>query len=107
MTPLTAALEDSNPAILNWFRDASPVPRMGETSDLTPMICYLLSDAASFTTGADMLVTGKFPLSNVVSSGFSLLLCCFFRGEEVGMASCGVSGRYMILVVQVVAELMY
>lgn len=24
------------------------------------MVCYLLSDAAAFTTGADMLITGEF-----------------------------------------------
>ncbi|KAK1144387.1 hypothetical protein N8T08_005540 [Aspergillus melleus] len=36
----------------------APLQRLGVPDDLTPMVCYLLSDAASFTTGADMLVTG-------------------------------------------------
>jgi len=58
MTPMTAALEESNPEILHWFRDGAPVGRLGVPQDLSPMVCYLLSDAGSFTTGADMLVTG-------------------------------------------------
>lgn len=64
MTPMTAALEESNPSILNFFRDAAPVGRLGIPQDLSPMVCYLLSDAASFTTGTDMLISGMYlPLS--------------------------------------------
>ena len=60
MTPMTAALEDLNPAILNFFRDAAPVGRLGVPQDLSPMVCYLLSDAGSFTTGADFLISGMY-----------------------------------------------
>lgn len=57
-TPLLARLEGEKRAILDWYRDGAPLQRLGLPEDLTPMVCYLLSDAASFTTGADMLVTG-------------------------------------------------
>ncbi|UPL00215.1 hypothetical protein LCI18_011149 [Fusarium solani-melongenae] len=57
-TPLLARLEGEKRAILDWYRDGSPLQRLGVPEDLTPMVCYLLSDAAAFTTGADMLVTG-------------------------------------------------
>ena len=60
MSPMTAALETENPAILNWFRDASAVGRLGVPQDLSPIVCYLLSDAGSFTTGADFIISGMF-----------------------------------------------
>ena len=60
MTPMTAALETENPAILDWFRDAAAVGRLGVPQDLSPMVCYLLSDAGSFTTGADFIISGEF-----------------------------------------------
>lgn len=52
-------MEGERRAILDWYRDGAPLQRLGLPEDLTPMVCYLLSDAAAFTTGADMLVTGK------------------------------------------------
>ncbi|CAG8945891.1 unnamed protein product [Penicillium salamii] len=57
-TPLLARLQGEKRAILDWYRDRAPLQRLGVPEDLTPMVCYLLSDAAAFTTGADMLVTG-------------------------------------------------
>jgi NAD(P)-dependent dehydrogenase (short-subunit alcohol dehydrogenase family) len=62
-TPLLARLEGEKRAILDWYRDGSPLQRLGVPEDLTPMVCYLLSDAAAFTTGADMLVTGQSMIS--------------------------------------------
>lgn len=44
---------------MEWFAKAAPVGRLGLPADITPMVCYLLSDAGSFNTGADMVVTGK------------------------------------------------
>lgn len=58
-TPLLARLQGEKRAILDWYRDGAPLQRLGVPEDLTPMVCYLLSDAAAFTTGADMLVTGS------------------------------------------------
>ncbi|KAH8434538.1 SDR family NAD(P)-dependent oxidoreductase [Aspergillus melleus] len=57
-TPLLARLEGEKRATLDWYKEGAPLQRLGIPEDLTPMVCYLLSDAASFTTGADMLVTG-------------------------------------------------
>ncbi|KAK3055294.1 hypothetical protein LTR09_003847 [Extremus antarcticus] len=34
MTPMTAALETDNPAILNFYRDSAPVGRLGTPQDL-------------------------------------------------------------------------
>jgi NAD(P)-dependent dehydrogenase (short-subunit alcohol dehydrogenase family) len=59
-TPLLARLQGEKRAILDWYENGSPLQRLGVPEDLTPMVCYLLSDAAAFTTGADMLVTGMF-----------------------------------------------
>ncbi|KAJ3530323.1 hypothetical protein NM208_g9372 [Fusarium decemcellulare] len=57
-TPLLARLQGEKRAILDWYQNGAAVQRLGVPEDLTPMVCYLLSDAAAFTTGADMLVTG-------------------------------------------------
>ncbi|KAM0219155.1 hypothetical protein ACHAQD_006677 [Fusarium lateritium] len=57
-TPLLARLQGEKRAILDWYANGAPVQRLGVPEDLTPMVCYLLSDASSFTTGTDMLVTG-------------------------------------------------
>ncbi|KAI9041758.1 SDR family NAD(P)-dependent oxidoreductase [Aspergillus affinis] len=58
MTPLLARLQGEKRVTLDWYREGAPLQRLGVPEDLTPMVCYLLSDAAAFTTGADMLVTG-------------------------------------------------
>lgn len=57
-SPMTAALQDEYPSLFQMFNNAAPVGRMGVPEDLTPMITYLLGDAASFTTGADFPITG-------------------------------------------------
>lgn len=59
-TPLLRRLEGEKRAILDWYRNGAPLGRLGVPEDLTPMVCYLLSDAAAFTTGADFLVTGEY-----------------------------------------------
>ena len=46
------------PRLTNMYHNAPPVRRIGQPSDLTPLVCYLLSDASTFTTGSDFLVTG-------------------------------------------------
>lgn len=60
-TPLLKRLESSpeKRAILDFYRHGAPLGRLGTPEDLTPMVTYLLSDAASFTTGGDFLVTGE------------------------------------------------
>jgi sorbose reductase len=46
------------PRLTDMYHNAPPVRRIGQPSDLTPLVCYLLSDASAFTTGSDFLVTG-------------------------------------------------
>lgn len=59
---MVKALEVTNPATLEFFKTEAPVRRMGVPEDLTPLVCYLLSDASSFVTGSDMLITGSWEL---------------------------------------------
>lgn len=40
------------------FNEAAPVARIGIPQDLTPQVVLLLSDASSFTTGTDVLISG-------------------------------------------------
>jgi NAD(P)-dependent dehydrogenase (short-subunit alcohol dehydrogenase family) len=56
---MTAGLGETFPELVDWFRDAAPVGRLGVPQDLSPMVCHLLSDAGSFITGSDILITGK------------------------------------------------
>lgn len=58
LSPMTNALKIDYPHLLNMFENAAPLKRIGVPEDLTPIVTYLLSDASSFTTGADHLVTG-------------------------------------------------
>lgn len=46
------------PKLTDAYHNSPPVRRIGQPSDLTPLVCYLLSDASTFTTGSDFLVTG-------------------------------------------------
>jgi len=46
------------PRLTDMYHHAPPVRRIGQPSDLTPVVAYLLSDAAGFTTGADFVITG-------------------------------------------------
>ncbi|ETS78827.1 hypothetical protein PFICI_08680 [Pestalotiopsis fici W106-1] len=56
-TPLLARLEGEKRDIPDWHQNGAPFQRLGLPKDLTPMVCYLLSDASASTTGADMLIT--------------------------------------------------
>lgn len=46
------------PKLNDVYTNAPPVKRIGQPSDLTPIVAYLLSDASTFTTGSDFLITG-------------------------------------------------
>lgn len=58
---MTQALDQTNPSLVKWFKNAAPVGRLGVPQDLSPTVCHLLSDAGSFITGSDILITGRFP----------------------------------------------
>ena len=57
-SPMTAGLGETFPELVDWFRDAAPVGRLGVPQDLSPTVCHLLSDAGSFISGSDILITG-------------------------------------------------
>lgn len=57
-SPMTAALQVEYPHLYHMFSNAAPAGRCGVPEDLTPIVTYLLGDAASFTTGADIPITG-------------------------------------------------
>jgi len=46
------------PKLTDMYHNAPPVKRIGQPSDLTPIVTYLLSDASTFTTGSDFPITG-------------------------------------------------
>ncbi|KEF62488.1 uncharacterized protein A1O9_00461 [Exophiala aquamarina CBS 119918] len=55
---MTAGLAVTNPEIISAFTSAVPLQRLGAREDLKTIVGYLLSDAAAYTTGSDILVTG-------------------------------------------------
>jgi len=57
-SPMTEALRETHPVLVDMFDHASPVGRIGQPSDLTPAVAWLLSDASEFTTGSDIVITG-------------------------------------------------
>ena len=79
-TPLLKRLEASpeKRAILDFYRYGAPLQRLGVPEDLTPMVTYLLSDAAAFTTGGDFLVTGE-----LAESAFSCVMMMTDGGLQV------------------------
>lgn len=60
MTEMTKQIGDAE-MIQHWL-DISPINRLGEEKDLGGAVVYLLSDAANFTTGAEILMDGAFTL---------------------------------------------
>jgi citronellol/citronellal dehydrogenase len=46
------------------FRNAVPLGRMGTESEIAAVVCFLLSDAASYITGTEIRIDGGAPLAN-------------------------------------------
>ncbi len=57
-TDMTHELGLRDPEKLSVFESAAPMKRMGDRKDLKGIVGYLLTDAAAYTTGADIEVTG-------------------------------------------------
>lgn len=57
-TEMTKGLALTQPELLPIFNSAAPLGRIGDRADLKAVVGYLLSDAAAYTTGSDILVTG-------------------------------------------------
>ena len=55
---MTRELRLQYPHLVEIMQNAPPMKRIGNRNDLTGAIVYLLSDAASYTTGTDIQVTG-------------------------------------------------
>ncbi len=56
-TEMTKDLAVARPELLAVFK-SPPLGRIGDRADLKGVVGYLLSDAAAYTTGTDILVTG-------------------------------------------------
>jgi NAD(P)-dependent dehydrogenase (short-subunit alcohol dehydrogenase family) len=57
-TDMTELCATQQPELYSIFKSAPPMGRIGETSDIAGAVNYLLSDAAAYTTGADIPITG-------------------------------------------------
>jgi sorbose reductase len=57
-TDMTQLCADQQPELYSVFQSAPPMARIGETGDITGAVNYLLSEAAAYTTGADIPITG-------------------------------------------------
>lgn len=57
----------TNPELYSVFMSAPPIGRMGTPDDLSPAVLYLLSGASSYTTGADIPITGGMHAGRILS----------------------------------------
>ncbi|KAL9114835.1 MAG: hypothetical protein Q9227_001078 [Pyrenula ochraceoflavens] len=58
---MNARLQEQDPHLAKIMNIAAPVGRMGQRDELTGAAVYLLSDAAAYTTGADLVIDGDTP----------------------------------------------
>ena len=57
-TEMTKVARDFNPQAADLMHTAPPLKRIGTPNDIMGAAVYLLSDASSYTTGTEILVTG-------------------------------------------------
>ncbi|KAI0811122.1 sorbose reductase sou1 [Irpex lacteus] len=57
-TSLTAAYLDSQPHLLEKWSSQNPMGRLGRPDELRGVVTWLTSDASTFCTGSDVLVSG-------------------------------------------------
>ncbi|KAF9483782.1 NAD(P)-binding protein [Pholiota conissans] len=57
-TTMTAAYLDSQPHLLEKWSSLNPMGRIGRPDELRGVVTWLASDASSFCTGSDILVSG-------------------------------------------------
>jgi len=57
-TKMTAALLDEQPELKTKWESLNPMGRLGMVHEVRGVIAWLASDASTFCTGSDILVTG-------------------------------------------------
>jgi len=57
-THLNEATRNNNPELWQKMLKKNPMKRAGEPSEMAGAVVYLASDAASYTTGTDIIVDG-------------------------------------------------
>ena len=57
-TAQTQVVRNADPANAGVMWSQPPLGRIGEADEMTAAVIYLLSDASSYTTGADIAITG-------------------------------------------------
>ncbi|KAI0253956.1 putative sorbitol-utilization protein [Lactifluus subvellereus] len=55
---MTAAYLDTQPELLEKWSKLNPLGRIGRPDELRGVIAWLASDASTFCTGSDILVSG-------------------------------------------------
>ncbi|KAI9874895.1 MAG: hypothetical protein M1830_009149 [Pleopsidium flavum] len=65
MTDMTLGLGVQYSELLALFESEPPLKRMGDRRDLKAAVVHYLSDASSYTTGSDLLITGGLHLGHI------------------------------------------
>jgi len=63
LTPMIQPLYDADPARAGRMADRTPLRRLGTPADISSACQFLLSDAAAFITGIDLVVDGGWTLA--------------------------------------------
>ena len=58
MTDMTAGI--TSPELMKIWLDMTPAGRLGRDEELAGAVIYLMSDAASFTTGSEIVIDGAY-----------------------------------------------
>lgn len=58
MTDMTLDISDARPGLSQIFVTEPPMKRMGDRTELKGGVVYLLSEASSYMTGGELLITG-------------------------------------------------
>lgn len=51
-------IKNQNPSFIKRYSEKSPLKRLGNPEEISPAVCFLLSEEASFITGHNLMVDG-------------------------------------------------